>query len=268
MQEALYLFCIAREGLMLEPAMAGLDDGSPLLQENFANITAVYCTVPLDDFSGPSAASRLENLAWIAPRALRHGEVIARVMVSSPVLPARFGTLFRSIQSIRHLLESNLTEIDRYLERVAGKDEWAVKGLMSRTKLRDRLCSEKIAAQQDLRASVPPGLRYFKERQLLASVDRDIGGWLKEVCRRVANLLTERSQDWHKREIVLRTGEESEEETFVNWAFLVERGRLGDFQSRLTAMNTEYDAFGVRFDLSGPWPPYSFAPSLSMKSEP
>jgi len=165
-------------------------------------------------------------------------------------------------------MERNLTEIDEYLEHVTGKDEWAVKGLMSRSQLRDRLCSEKIAVQQDLLGSVPPGLRYFKERQLLASVERDIGGWIKEVCRSVADRLTERSQDWHKREIVLRTREESEEETFVNWAFLVERGQVGDFQSRLNAMNMEYDAFGVRFDLSGPWPPYSFAPALPMKSEP
>jgi hypothetical protein len=151
---------------------------------------------------------------------------------------------------------------------VTGKDEWAVKGIMLRAKLRERLGSEKIARQQRSLDSVPPGMRYFKERQLLAEVDRDLGGWMKDACRSIATELTARSSDWRRREIVMGTQGGTDRETFINWAFLVDRGQVEDFQSRLTAVNQEYDPYGVHFDLSGPWPPYSFAPELPMKTQP
>lgn len=267
MQKALYLFCVARAGLLPDLSVDGLCEGSTVLHEDFAGITAVCCEVPLDEFSGPSAESRLQDLTWVAPRALKHGEVIQRVMEYSPVLPARFGTLFFSAQSLRRLFERNISEIDEYLDRVADRDEWAVKGVMSRTKLRERLGSKKIARQQQLLSSIPPGMRYFKERQLMAEVDRDLGGWIKDLCRGVATRLTERSTDWHRRDIVVRSKEESGEETFLNWAFLVDREQAGEFESRLLAVNQAYNPYGVHFDLSGPWPPYSFAPVLEMAAD-
>ena len=41
----------------------------------------------------------MEDLAWVAPRALRHEEVILTVMEQGPVLPVRFGTVFSSLDS-------------------------------------------------------------------------------------------------------------------------------------------------------------------------
>jgi hypothetical protein len=268
MDRALYLFCLARAGQLPELPLEGLSRGSAVCYQDFGTITAVFCEVPLDDFSGSSAESRLQDLAWIAPRATKHGEVIERVMEHSPVLPARFGTLFSSVQSLEQLLDGNIPEIDEYLESVAGQDEWAVKGLMSKAKLKERLGSTKIEQEQRSLASIPPGMRYFKERQLLAEVDKEIGAWIKEVCGRVATRLTEESSDWHRREILVKTQEDTGEEIFLNWAFLVARNRLEDFESRLLEINLEFTPYGVHFELSGPWPPYSFAPALEMNQDP
>jgi len=268
MERALYLFCFARAGLLPDIPLEGLSEGSPISYQDFGSITAVFCEVPLDDFSGSSAESRLQDLAWVAPRALKHGEVIERMMEHSPVLPARFGTLFSSVHSLEQLLDGTIPEIDEYLERMAGRDEWAVKGLMSRAKLRERLSSVKIAREQSSLASIPPGMRYFKERQLLAEVDKEVAAWIKEVCGGVATRLTERASDWHRREIIVKIQEETGEEIFLNWAFLVDREQLEDFESRLLEINQEFIPYGVHFELSGPWPPYSFAPALEMKQDP
>lgn len=268
MDKALYLFCLARTGLLPQIPLEGLSEGSCLTYESIGPVTAVLCEVPLEDFSGDAAESRLQDLAWIAPRALKHGQVIERIMEHSPVLPARFGTLFSSAQSLGKALEGNIPEIDAYLQSVCEKDEWAVKGLMSKTRLRERLGSDNVEQEQSSLASIPPGMRYFKERQLLAKADKDLAGWIKELCRNVAARLTEKASDWSRREIVARTQEETGEEIFVNWAFLVDRKHSDDFASSLDEINCEYDLYGVHFDLSGPWPPYSFAPELQMKPVP
>ena len=57
MQKALYLFCLGRTGLVPDLSLEGLREDAPVLHEDFYRITAVFCEVPLDEFSGSSAES-------------------------------------------------------------------------------------------------------------------------------------------------------------------------------------------------------------------
>jgi hypothetical protein len=266
-QKVIYLFGLARAGLLPDLQTAGLDDDAPLLMDNFANVTAILCEVPLEEFQGPSAETRLKDLAWVGPKAVRHERVIEHAMQHSPVLPARFGTLFSSRRSLYRLIKANLADIDTFLDRVADKDEWAVKGLSSKAEARERLLAEKIDRESEILASMSPGMRYFKERQIQAAVQKEIGQWIKQTLQEVAVDLSTCSADWYSRKIVLRVQEGTDKETVVNWAFLVGRSSVEDFSSRIHRANAEYAQYGLLFELSGPWPPYSFAPQLKMEAE-
>jgi len=182
------------------------------------------------------------------------------------VLPARFGTLFSSIDSLRRLLKSNLAQINDFLDWVTDKDEWAVKVLLSRAEVRDRLVSEKFTDQSQVLASLSQGLRYFKEQQIKAAVEKEIGSWMKAILKAATIRLTESSADWRKREVVFRAQEGSEVETVANWAFLVDRTNEEDFNGRVQRTNAEHNSYGLSFELSGPWPPYSFTPALEMEA--
>ena len=48
----------------------------------------------------------------------------------------------------------------------------------------------------------------------------------------------------------------------LNWAFLVPRGAAEDFGVRVQRINAAHVEEGLVLELSGPWPPYSFCPSL------
>jgi len=266
-QRALYLFGLARRGLLPDLEVAGLDDDTPLLVEDFANVTALLCEVQLEEFQGPSAETRLRDLAWVGPKAVRHERVIEHAMQHSPVLPAPFGTLFSSRQSLHRLIEGNLADIDAFLDRVADKDEWAVKGLASKAEARERLLAERIDRESEMLASMSQGMRYFKERQIQAAVEKEIGRWIKQTLQEVAIDLSGCSADWYSRKIVLRVQEGTDKETVVNWAFLVGRSSVDDFRSRIHRANDEYSQYGLLFELSGPWPAYSFAPQLKMEAE-
>jgi len=51
-------------------------------------------------------------------------------------------------------------------------------------------------------------------------------------------------------------------EVILNWAFLLARRAVDEFQAKLDRLNREVFS-GLALTLSGPWPPYSFAPDLS-----
>jgi hypothetical protein len=262
--EALYLFCLARSNLLPDVVVgAGLDNQTPIFLMRFQNIAAVLSKVSFEDFCGSSAESRMKDLAWLGPRVCHHEMVIERMMHHTPVYPARFGTLFSSIESIEKLLKKHHDEVLRFLDKVLGKDEWAVKGLINQTKAKDRLLPE-VLAKQETELSSSPGIRYFQEQRIKAGLDKVLKSWLKEVCPRIVEDLKQYSSDFCERK-VLTHGGEAENDMILNWAFLVPKSAIADFRKRIEQINTDHVQKGLVFELSGPWPPYSFSYSLSEK---
>ena len=267
MQKAFYLCALVRSGLLPELRTTGLDAESPVVTRDFGDVTAVMCEVSLDEFSGPSAEAHLKDLAWVGPRVVRHGEIVQETMRYSPVLPARFGTLFSSAESLERVVQRNLPEINLFFDFVAGKDEWAVKVMFARADAKMRLISQRLSDQAETFAGMSQGLRYVKERQLSAIVDKEIGTWMKGILNSVASDLTQCAADWRKREIRIGTPEEVAEEKVANWAFLVDRTEVEDFTMRISKTNAECHVSGLFFDMTGPWPPYSFTPRLEMEAD-
>lgn len=266
METAICLFCLARAGSLPELHVEGLSDGAPLLTQNFGNISAVFSEVPLDEYCSQSAESNLQDLSWVAPRALRHAEIIELVRSYSPVLPSRFGTLFSSMESLQRLVEWHSDKIDRFLDGVSGKDEWSVKVLSSMTSITEKLFSDKLASQSAAFSTMAPGLRYFKERQLRTAVEKEVGGWLRDILTVSATELTQYAADWQKRRL-LGAQEETERVRVANWAFLVAREAEDDFKTGIARANAKNNPNGLFFEVSGPWPPYSFTPLLNLEEE-
>jgi len=261
MEKAIYLFCLACSGEVPPLEGAGISGSERLFQEDFRDVTAVVCNVQLDEFVGSSADQRLQELAWVGPRALQHEQVIEEVMQYSPVLPARFGTLFSSRESLQGLLENNHSQIGQFLVHMRDKEEWAVKCILSRATAKQRLLSEKLSKLQKDLDSTPPGMRYFKERQVMAEVDKALSRWLAEVCNAVAEKLKVFSVDSKKRGLV-QAPEDNSMEMVANWAFLVGRSVVQNFKAMVDKANRDHNDQGLFFRCSGPWPPYTFSPPL------
>jgi len=267
MQSAIYLFCFGCSGQVPSLKGLGVSGNEPLFQEEFRDVTAVVCAVSLDDFIGSSADERLQDLAWLGPRALRHGQVIEEVLRYSPVLPARFGTLFSSRDSLLDLVQNNYARIDQFLTHIGDKEEWAVKCSFSRSNAKKRLASEKLALLTNDMNSMSPGLRYFKERQIMAEVDKDLSRWLTDVCNPVVEELKGLSTDYAKR-TVLQSLEDNTMEVVANWAFLVNEQAVQTFEAAVERWNEDLSEEGIVFKCSGPWPPYTFSPRLDTKPAP
>ncbi|MCX5867744.1 MAG: GvpL/GvpF family gas vesicle protein [Proteobacteria bacterium] len=262
--EAIYLFCFARS--IPDQVMAGADgiDHHPLFLHRFADIAAILSKVPLEDFCGPEASARMQDLNWIGPRVCRHEKAVEQAMRYSPVLPARFGTLFSSLDSLEKLAETHHQTISRFLDQVADKEEWAIKGLLDRDKAKEKFISLSLSGKSGHLDSLPPGMRYLQQQRIRAGVEKELNSWVKKICEGVENGLSNYASEVCKRKVFNLEAAGGAKDMILNWAFLVPRKAREDFSARIDRENADRLDCGLAFELSGPWPPYSFAPSLEL----
>ena len=260
--KVIYLFCIARPGLEMQLSLAGADERSPVLFCHSPAATAVLSELPLEEFRGPAAEARTQDLAWVAPRACRHEQVIEALMPYSPVLPMPFGTLFSSLVALRRFLQVNAAAISEFLDHVADQEEWAVKGFLDRDKARQSVLEQELAAHAGQWARLSPGRRYIERRRLQREVDGKLSSWLQATCGTLAEDLRRQASGFAKRK-VLDTGEAKNGSTQVlNWAFLLPRNAVETFRQQIQQAGERHAAEGLTLELFGPWPAYSFAPCL------
>jgi hypothetical protein len=270
MEQGLYLYCLAR--LSRIPALplegVGLDGTGRLQVAKFRDLAAVWSPVDLADFCGPQAEKHLEDLSWIGPRVIRHQEVVAGVMRHSPVLPARFGTIFSTMASLEQVLRRRHDTIAAVLERLADREEWAVKGLLDRALAKERLFLGKLAQEAARLEDLSPGKRYFEEQRLRAACDRELPRWLKEVRRELWADLGGYATEARERRLLPREVTGQGTEMIFNWAFLVFARDVATFQDRIKVANARLADFDLRLECTGPWPPYSFCPALDPEAAP
>lgn len=226
-----------------------------------AGVVAVVVPVDVADFVGPDAETRLADLGWIAPRAVRHQDVLASLHSGGSVFPAPFGTLFSGGEALRAFLECHAPTILAFLKSVEGLSEWGVKGFLDVARAEERLLAEALRDSGDI-AAWPPGRRYLEERRMKADAGRRVRPWLEEVAASLADRFAPLGRSAARRNVHPGTGREEGEETVLSWAFLVDGPGADRLASAVMNADAELSGSGMRLSLSGPWPPYSFCPDL------
>ena len=236
--KALYLFCFGRSNLVGELQGTGVDSLHPLfVWRRFPDLCAVLSEVLVEDFCGGGAELRMRDLGWVGPRALRHEAVVEEVMRHSPVLPARFGTLFSSPEPLAEFVDRHRVVISQFLERVADQGEWSVRGLLDRRQAGRALTSASLAAQEARLAALLPGRRYFEEQRIRAGAEKELSLWLEETRRQVASHLTKHASAFCECPQASPEPLESGSEVVLNWAFLLPKSDTPAFQARIAQVN-------------------------------
>ncbi len=263
--EVVYLYCFARSPHLSTIEAKTVDDGDDLFLRRFLDIAAVISTVPGDEFCSPAAEERLKDLSWVGARACRHEKVVEDVMRRSPVFPVRFGTIFSSLERLDGVLQKHHDSISTFLDQVEGKDEWGVKAFVNRAQVQEELFRRSLAAHRERLASSSPGMRYFQEQRLRTSVEKKLKDWLKEVCEQITRDLSNYASQCCTRKVL--PIEAKGLDMVLNSAFLVPRNVVTEFRARIDLVNAEQLERGLVLHVSGPWPPYSFSPSLDAEGD-
>jgi hypothetical protein len=261
---AYYLYCLTPSGRRVEAAMAGVDERHPVLVRDGGEMGAVFSVVELEDFVGPAAEARLQDLAWLGPRVCRHEAVIEQAMSRAPVLPARFATLFSSLDSLEKFILEHRKALAGFFAEIGDKQEWAVKGLLDRVLALEKLGQSTVKEQAP---DASPGARYFQEKRMKAQLEREFNQRLRTFCQRAAASLGTHAGGFRERKVLTPVAEGTEAEVVMNWAFLIPPGAIEDFRASLERFNGDEAFPGLMLVLTGPWPPYSFVPDLSGGAE-
>jgi hypothetical protein len=261
-----YLFCLAGPaalGVTLEGA--GIDGRHLVETKSMGDIVAVVSETELDEFMEPEGDGRMRTVEWLAPRAIRHEQVVEQVAASGPVLPVRLGTVFSSEVKLADAIARHHDGIVEFFERVRGREEWAVQGFLRR----DQAVDARFRAAL---ASLPPapprssGIRYMQERRLKAEAEAGLQAWLRETARRLWSELGTVASSAVERTVLPPTAEQPLGEMVFNWALLIPGEQVSRLHRTLARFGDELVDSGLSLRESGAWPPYSFAPALDAGS--
>jgi hypothetical protein len=267
-REGLYVYCFARSGMVPAIRVAGIDGGGEVTAREVKGVVAVCSQVPLDEFAGQSAETNMNDLAWVVPRVCRHEQVIEEVMDHSPVLPVRFGAVFSSNEALAEFLEGKCEEICRFLDSVSDKEEWCVKGFLDPDRTSERLlASDPVLSEQCKQMSTSPGTRYFQQKRLRAAAEGQAKRWSQAVAQQVQEELKNLAVELCPLELRPPGVSGRDADMVLNCALLLLRRRVADFRSEVENIRTKYAEEGLMVDLSGPWPPYNFCPSLGREPD-
>jgi hypothetical protein len=223
-----YLYCIAPAGVVPPDGLVGLED-------------APVRAAPLGTFTGWYSELEARPEPSIE-RIRRHNQVVEAALTdeSTPV-PARFGQWFARVAALEEKLREGAAVHEESLRRVAGAVEFGVR----------------VAEVEPPPASAPPavaeattGRAYLEALAARAAVDRSREGRGRELAARIASVLgpvvrQQRVESAQSRHEVIRL------------AHLVARRDVEPYRAGVAEARRRFPE--LRFLLSGPWPPYSFA---------
>jgi len=269
--QLVYLYCFTRPsspgcggGAPHNIELAGVDVPHTVSMVELDNVAAVFGTVPREEFEGEAAASNMKDLAWVGPRALRHEAVLRELMLSFPVLPAGFGTVFSSQQALKGFLQNHSDQVSWFLKEFSDKEEWAVKGFMDAGKAVEWLVATDTALSEQ-RKHLPesPGVRYFQQKRLHAEAKERTKDKCRTAAAHIKEQLKELAVDVRSLRLQPKELTGRKEEMILNCACLLLRDKADDLCAAIEEMAGKYAEQGLVLEASGPWPPHSFCPRIS-----
>jgi hypothetical protein len=254
---ALYLFCFARTDAAAE--LAGQEQ---LFAYRWGELLAICGWTDVEEWSGPHSEQRMQDLEWLAPKAIRHQAAIEAAMRASPVLPARLGTLFSSPDALERFFNLHHAAITAFLADVEGKQEWALKGSIDRTRASQWLAST-MTGSKEAGAPSSGGASYLHARRAQTAAAREVNRWAAQALDPITEELCGYAAQFCRRNPAAQPAEAAAQ-PILNVAFLVARENLDRFHRCVARAAQQHREHGLELALSGPWPPYSFCPTLEM----
>lgn len=215
------------------------------------DLAALASPVDLADFGEEALRRNLEHLPWLEAAARTHHRVIAEAAHAGAVVPLRLATVYRTKAGLADMLVRHRAGFQLAFDRIVGRSEWGVKAYAATT---DRPGSE---ATTELRSERGSGARYLSQRKAQLAASEDSRKVAVASARDVHALLSSMSvaTDLHEPQDPQLSGRR--DRMIMNGTYLVDDQASGEFAAAVQDAAAGYPA--LRVELTGPWPPYSFA---------
>jgi hypothetical protein len=256
-----------------------------------AGLAVLASDVDLAEFGEAALRRNLENLAWLEEVARAHHNVVNAAARLFPVLPARFATVYSGDVTMVHAFAERAGQLRAALARVGGRMEWGVKAYAVPARGGDRSSRVRQYAAAPLAvgartgaiagagadAGTEPGARAEPGARVEPGARAEPGAGMAYLKQRRAQICAKRESSRtaaaSAREVhVELSGHAAQARLYppqasslsgmkapmlLNAAYLLDAGGAAGFASAVAAAAAAHP--DLRLDLTGPWPPYSFA---------
>lgn len=224
-----YLYCVVPAGVAPPPGLEGIED-APVLATHAEAFSAWYSEL----------AARPEPSL---ERIRRHNRVVEAALTpeATPV-PARFGQWLGSLEALEKKLQEATPAYAEALGRVAGSVEFGLRVL-------DPATPAPVAESPPAPAATT-GRAYLEALAARAAAERAVEERGRELATRVSALIGAVVRQERVERARSRHG-------IVSLAHLVAWPDVRSYRARVEGAREQHPE--LRFLLTGPWPPYSFA---------
>ncbi|MGH3096607.1 MAG: GvpL/GvpF family gas vesicle protein [Streptosporangiales bacterium] len=242
-----YLYAITRgEAAASLEDVRGVSD-APVRTLDQDGLAAAVSTVSLDEFGEEALRANLEDLGWLERVARAHNQVVGALAASGSVAPLRLATVYLDDDGVRRTLDERRDSIESTLARLDGRTECGIKAYLDDAAAR--------SVPED--SATESGTAYLQRRRAETTQreehERAAAATGEEIHAELAAVgVASRRHPAQDQRLGGYAGR-----MILNGAYLVERDRTGDLEAAVSRLESRLPS--VRFELTGPWPPYSFA---------
>jgi hypothetical protein len=218
-------------------------------------LTALVSDVDLDEFGEEALARNLEDLDWLEQVARAHHHVIETASRVLAVLPVGLTTVYASEPSMAAAFDERRRDFRDALAVVRDRAEWGVKAYAQPQQAEPEQKPERNDPEEG--GGKGAGLAYLKRRKTQLTAAQDSRRDAAAAVQAVHSALASRAvlARIHPPQSSRLSG--SSAPMLLNAAYLLDRADEAGFQAAVIAAADSHPE--LRLELTGPWPPYSFA---------
>ncbi len=244
--DAWWLFGLCRDTLPLPTDLPA--ELAPLRRHPIGpGLVAVLGPAHVADWTGPAAEARLAELTVLGPLVTLHHAVVDALHRAGPVVPASFATLHHSPEAVAAHLGPAAPDIAALLDRLAGHDEYALRGRLDR--------AAAVAARVGPAPSRQSGGAWLRHRRALRDAERAVGQTLQAQAQALAATVQAHCRD--TRQLPVRDAG-GEGEAVLSWALLCPRDGAAALRAAVDTAAATLAPAGLHIQLGAPLPPWSF----------
>ena len=255
-----YQYGFARPDCSVREIGPGVDPRFEVELVRNASIAAVASRVGLDRFDVEKLQGKTaEDISWLNQVAIRHSEIVRQAATSSPVLPLRLGTIFRSPASLLAATARCQETVADFLHTLGDRQEWAVK-LYLETHQKEKTSGH--ASPPPLHASTAgAGAEYMKRKRARLQSRRESQGGLQQVIQAVEHRLRARADRCCRVRPLPASLTGRREKMVFNAAFLLPPSAAQIWLATVGRIGEAVRREGLLLEMTGPWPPFHFCPT-------
>jgi hypothetical protein len=261
-----YVYGIVPADTPMASPPAGIDDSRVSLEQH-AGVAALVSVLDDPGYSPAEIEANSGNVEWLSPRAVAHDRVLTWASDHGAVVPLPMFSLFSGDEALRQMLDDRASQLNATLARVGRGREYALRVYRVDAELLSAVASlsPRLATMASAAAGASPGQRYLLERKLDGERKSEMRAVTQRIVEEIVDSLSPHTIGVRRSPIPKAADADAAARgtMVLNAAFLIAPASLESFQRMLTSLVERHGPHGLRFDFTGPWPPYHFVNEAS-----